>query len=542
MLTVMKSSGEEVNVVIVKSKDAHNVKKKLEELHLLDKDFRLASAVAILSDGLLEDDEPCKALPLQGDEENNRDNHITIRSILLQLNIPFQFANQICPYSSAFLGNRNRVSRSCQIIQQGKKKTLSLTLVQSGIIKAFVNVLESQGGPLRDVHQNILITIEEKLRELNIVTCPKTLQYIGDDRTIVIPLKSFDIDRDKEFSNFISLGLSLTSVNSDECPVAIFLSTFFWKSLADAFNCRRVVRRGEISPNSQVRFSEYKILWPPTDINTLVDGIGSPGWISITENGIKQSFDMTKVMFSRGNITEKMRFGKLVQPGEIVLDMYAGIGYFTLPALVHGGAEHVYCCEWNEQAVKFLQYNLADNNVSHRATVHIGDCRELAKIYKLVDMFDRVSLGLLPSSEGGWRTGIKALRRKTGGWLHIHGNVPYSEVDLWALWLSERLRSFIEEEKDLPFPCGTTVLVYHVEKVKSFAPTVNHYVADVFIGSMERIRHDLKIDIDIQSNPNIYQAAVYRRSRQIVWSDSLIQAPSCAISEDGPINQEWMKE
>ena len=43
----------------------------------------------------------------------------------------------------------------------------------------------------------------------------------------------------------------------------------------------------------------------------------------MTEQGIRQSFDMTRVMFSRGNITEKIRFGELVQPDETVLDVRA---------------------------------------------------------------------------------------------------------------------------------------------------------------------------------------------------------------------------
>lgn len=173
----------------------------------------------------------------------------------------------------------------------------------------------------------------------------------------------------------------------------------------------------------------------------------------------------------------------------------------------------------------------------------MGDCKELAKDYNLVDMFDRVSLGLLPSSEGGWRTGVKALLRKAGGWLHIHANVPYHEVDHWALWLSQRLRSFIEEEVDLPFQHGTTVLVHHIEKVKSFAPTVNHYVADVFIGSMEQIQSNLKINIcDIRSSPNAYHAGVLQNKKLIIWCEHDIQPPSCAISVDGPINQDWLRE
>ena len=137
----------------------------------------------------------------------------------------------------------------------------------------------------------------------------------------------------------------------------------------------------------------------------------------MTEQGIRQSFDMTRVMFSRGNITEKIRFGKLVQKGDIVLDLYGGIGYFTLPALVRGEAKYVYACEWNPEAAKALRFNLSDNGVEERATVLEGDCRVQARNHGLVNLFDRVSLGLLPSSEGGWWTAVQALRRSTGGWL-----------------------------------------------------------------------------------------------------------------------------
>lgn len=361
--TVMTNSGEEVNVVIVKANDAHIVKKKLLELNILDKDFRLAPAAdSLLSSELIEQNETYIAVPLN-DDGNNQTNQNEIDSILLKYNIPFRFGSQFCPYSSSFLGNHNRISRSCQLLDQGTRKKLSLTLVQSGVIKAFVLLMEHQGIATTEACQNIMVQIEEKVCELGINTCPKTLQYFGDDKTIVIPLKSFDIDRDDAFRSFILFGLSLISDTCEGNCCEMFLSTFFWKGLANAFSSSRVVRRGEISPESKIRLSEYKILWPRTEANTTIeDGPGSPGWITITENGIRQSFDLTKVMFSRGNITEKIRFGTLVKPGEIVLDMYAGIGYFTLPALIHGGAEHVYCCEWNEQACKFFNINLYYQN------------------------------------------------------------------------------------------------------------------------------------------------------------------------------------
>ena len=51
--------------------------------------------------------------------------------------------------------------------------------------------------------------------------------------------------------------------------------------------------------------------------------------------------------------------------------MYAGIGYYTLPALKKGCEVHA--CEWNPDAVYALKHNLKDNGFE--ATVLEGDCR-----------------------------------------------------------------------------------------------------------------------------------------------------------------------
>lgn len=37
------------------------------------------------------------------------------------------------------------------------------------------------------------------------------------------------------------------------------------------------------------------------------------------------------------------------------MDLFCGIGYFTLAALVHAGADklsHIYACDWNSEALK----------------------------------------------------------------------------------------------------------------------------------------------------------------------------------------------
>ena len=50
-----------------------------------------------------------------------------------------------------------------------------------------------------------------------------------------------------------------------------------------------------------------------------------------------------------------------------------GIGYYTLPYLVHTGASYVHACEWNPDAVEALKHNLEQNHVEKRCTVYAGD-------------------------------------------------------------------------------------------------------------------------------------------------------------------------
>lgn len=55
------------------------------------------------------------------------------------------------------------------------------------------------------------------------------------------------------------------------------------------------------------------------------------------QHGIKYSLDVTRCMFSSGNVTERARMGRQACQDQVVVDLFAGIGYFTLPMLVQAG-------------------------------------------------------------------------------------------------------------------------------------------------------------------------------------------------------------
>lgn len=96
-------------------------------------------------------------------------------------------------------------------------------------------------------------------------------------------------------------------------------------------------------------------------------------------------------------------------------------------------------------------------------------------------------LGLIPSSEMSWDVAVNALKLKTGGFLHIHTNLDVNKdrkkidkyKEEWIIW-SQTTRDKIKDLLDAR--CHTlkwSVLVQHIEYVKSYAPRVDHIVLDL---------------------------------------------------------------
>ena len=315
-------------------------------------------------------------------------------------------------------------------------------------------------------------------------------------------------------------------------------SSSFWPHLARAYGCSRIFRRGIVPPSSSHRVTGHTLLYLSP---SLLPPPSPPGLVTIVEHGIAQSYDAERVMFSRGNVGEKGRFGGMVREGEEVLDMYAGIGYYTLPALVIGKAKMVCCCEWNPEAVKWLRVNLRGNGVDpDRYEIREGDCR--VSLRDVRGRFDRVSLGLIPSSEGGWGTAVRAVRYPQGGWIHVHANVREGEVRKWTDWMEVVVGDFArgvqqaEEEKEGEKRGrkgrGGARVNRPIQKVKSFAPRVGHYVADVFVGEVAVAVAGAAGEEEEEEEEEV------ERRRRIIREDP----PTCALGNgEGAIKEGWMR-
>lgn len=185
-----------------------------------------------------------------------------------------------------------------------------------------------------------------------------------------------------------------------------------------------------------------------------------------TENGIRFKVDPQQIMFSSGNMAERRRMATISDPNETVVDLFAGIGYFTLPIAVYSKPKKIVACEINPLAFDYLCANVVLNHVSSIVEPRFGDNREIAP----KDCADRVVLGYLQDPQGFLPVAFACLKNHTGI-LHYHELVPFELIPQQPL-------SHIEQVARRFDRC---VELLKVNEIKSYAPRVNHMVLDVRI-------------------------------------------------------------
>lgn len=188
----------------------------------------------------------------------------------------------------------------------------------------------------------------------------------------------------------------------------------------------------------------------------------------VVEFGIRWRFDAARIMFAAGNRTERRRAGAAVHPGERVVDLFAGIGYFAIPAAVRGRAARVIAVDKNPVAIRYLGENAARNGVADRVVGVLGDNREVALERRAAD---RVFLGYLPDAVPWVGRAIELLKTE-GGTIHVHlvGDVR-GGADAAAGRVARATRD----------AGGCLLGSPTAREVKPYGPGRNHYVVDVAV-------------------------------------------------------------
>jgi tRNA wybutosine-synthesizing protein 2 len=188
------------------------------------------------------------------------------------------------------------------------------------------------------------------------------------------------------------------------------------------------------------------------------------------EHGIKYRFNIKKIMFSQGNLNERRFLATLVKKGEIVVDMFAGMGYFSLAIAKHSDVEQIYSIELNPTSYKTLLENIKINHLEEKIIAINGDCkREVLELSKSGIRADRVIMGVFPAPKEYIKEAL-SLTREEGTIFHYEGVVEKEEY----ISLFKEFEEICQEEQ---FNCS---LESH-RFVKSYGPNLYHTVLDIFV-------------------------------------------------------------
>ncbi|NJE03034.1 class I SAM-dependent methyltransferase family protein [Thermococcus sp. MV11] len=167
------------------------------------------------------------------------------------------------------------------------------------------------------------------------------------------------------------------------------------------------------------------------------------------ENGIRLRLDVAKVYFSPRLATERMRVFEKTQLGEVVFDMFAGVGPYAV--LLAKKAKLVFAVDLNPWAIKYLEENVRLNKARNVVPI-LGDVRKVAGKVKA----DRVIMNLPKFADRFLREAMLSV--KDGGVIHYYGFGPeedlYSEHEAKIKAVARELGftvEFLEERKVRPY-------------------------------------------------------------------------------------------
>jgi tRNA (guanine37-N1)-methyltransferase len=181
------------------------------------------------------------------------------------------------------------------------------------------------------------------------------------------------------------------------------------------------------------------------------------------EHGLRYRVDLENAYFTPRLGTERLRIARLVRPGDHILDMFAGVGPFSL-LLAKRGAR-VIAIDKNPAAVFLLRENARLNKVKEIEILE-GDAAALALRYEKTA--DHVIMNLPQTASQFLVPAMRAAR--PGGIVHYYAIAP--EEDLY------KDEALIKKTAD---DLGTSAEILYRGVVRSYAPRRYNVVMDILI-------------------------------------------------------------
>ena len=185
------------------------------------------------------------------------------------------------------------------------------------------------------------------------------------------------------------------------------------------------------------------------------------------EFGCRFVVDVKKAFFSPRLSTERDRISSLVKDGEIVINMFGGVGMFSIIAAKKKKCT-VYNIDINPDAVKLCQKNIKLNKLAGAVVSLQGDAAQIIKKH-LENKGDRVLMLLPERADEFLSSAINATKSK--GIIHYYSHI-HADKKTEAPQLSEK------HFKEI---CPVTSKILNSKLVRAVGPRYYQTVVDVKI-------------------------------------------------------------
>ncbi len=188
------------------------------------------------------------------------------------------------------------------------------------------------------------------------------------------------------------------------------------------------------------------------------------------EFGCQYHVDVAKAYFSPRLSHEHERVAVQVQDGEVVADLFAGVGPFAVLIGKRNPTVKVYAIDLNPDAVELLKVNVRVNKVESHVFPVLGDAREISQT-KLKGAADRVIMNLPETAIDFVDAACNAIKPE-GGIVHFYGFVKAPDT------IENLKQSFIE----LMEKYGRKVETFtYAKSIRETAPFESQVVLDAQI-------------------------------------------------------------
>jgi tRNA (guanine37-N1)-methyltransferase len=267
--------------------------------------------------------------------------------------------------------NRNHIY--IPILRQPKEKEISMLKAQVPDFQLTTNVFtkkKQQRKPLAQV-------LEKRLPQHLLASLPRALDMVGDIAIIEIPPELKANER--------LIGEAILTVHK---------------------NVRTVLAKaGAVSGTYRLR--GFEVIAGKNRTDTIHK-----------EYGCKYHVDIAKAYFSPRLSQEHKRVASLVKKSVTVVDLFAGVGPFSVLIAKKNADAKVYAVDINPDAIEFLKRNIRLNRVENRVTPILGDARQAVE-ERLLGVADRVIMNLPEKALEFVDTACKAIK-PAGGMVHYY--------------------------------------------------------------------------------------------------------------------------